>query len=127
MLVTCDVGRYSIVRVRITQQIRQSGRKNRREISNEIACNIIIRHGNKKLTNDWLTIRKHFGQMKSGGARAHRKKCVETRGSHAEQRAMTYYIMIIWSKFVKILISCLHTISGVPRGLGGFNPPPRNS
>jgi hypothetical protein len=36
---------------------------------------------------------------------AHRKKCAEKRGSHAEQYAMTYCIMIIWSKFVKKLTS----------------------
>jgi hypothetical protein len=109
MLVTCDVRRYSIVRVRITEQIRQSGRKNRRESSNKIACKMIIGHGNKKLTNDWLTIRKHFGLVKSGSSGAHRKKCAEKRGSHAEQYAMTYYIMIIWSKFVIKFTSCLHT------------------
>ena len=46
MLVTRDVGRSSIVRVRITDQISQSSRKHRRESSDEIACKMIIRQGN---------------------------------------------------------------------------------
>jgi hypothetical protein len=46
MLVTRDVGQSSIVRVRITEQISQSSRKHRRETSDEIACKVIIRHGN---------------------------------------------------------------------------------
>jgi hypothetical protein len=47
MLVTSDVGRSSIVRVRITEQISQDSRKHRRESSDEIARKMIIRHGNK--------------------------------------------------------------------------------
>ena len=75
MLVRCAVGWSSIVRVRIAEQISQSGQKNRRESSDEIVCKMTIRHGNKKLTNDLLIIRKHFGLMKSGSLGAHQNKC----------------------------------------------------
>jgi hypothetical protein len=47
--------------------------------------------------------------MKSGISKVHWNKCAEKRGSHAEQYAMTYYIMIMWSKFMLKLTSCLHT------------------
>jgi hypothetical protein len=68
MLVTRDVGRSSIVRVRITEQISQSSQKHRRECSDEIdrpSRQYVAK------TNDLLTIRKHIGLMKSGNSESH--------------------------------------------------------
>jgi hypothetical protein len=47
--------------------------------------------------------------MKSGSSEAQWYKCAEKRGIHAEQYAMTYYIMIMSSKFLIKFTSCLHT------------------
>jgi hypothetical protein len=47
--------------------------------------------------------------MKWRSSEGHWSKSAEKQGSHAEQFAMTYYIMIMWSKFIIKFTSCLHT------------------